>query len=60
MFDLNETENLAESERQVLAIEYVPMQLSSFEGLFGSGEALIKGTVFPELYLPFCAYGGDK
>ena len=60
MFDYNETVSSADADMQVLAIEYVPVQRSSFEVLFNADEALVKGTVFPELYLPFCAEGGSK
>ena len=60
MFNFNEAASSSESNNQVLAIEYVPIQRSSFEKLFGVDEAIVKGTVFPELYLPFCAEGGEK
>ena len=45
---------------QILGIEYVPVQHSSFEDLFSNEEGLIKGTVFPELYLPFCMERGAR
>ena len=48
------------NERQILAIAYIPMQNSDFENLFSVSEALQKGTIFPELYLPFCAERGAK
>lgn len=35
-----------------LAMAFVPFQMSSFEDVFEPDEALCKGTVFPELYLP--------
>ena len=60
MIDYHETAMSRESDRQVLAIEYVPIQSSSFDKLFNSDEALVKGTVFPELYLPFCVKGAVK
>ena len=37
---------------QTLAMAYVPFQMSSFENLYEPDEALCKGTIFPELYLP--------
>lgn len=60
MIDYHETAMSSESDRQVLAIEYVPVQSSSFDKLLSSDEALVKGTIFPELYLPFCAEGEAK
>ena len=45
---------------QTLAIEYVPMQRNDFECVFSAEEGLIKGTIFPELYLPFCGERGAK
>ncbi len=38
---------------QLLAITSIPMQEANFACTYGSDEALIRGTVFPELYLPF-------
>lgn len=53
--DINNTDNI-----QILAIEYVPMQDTDFSNTFSISEALPKGTVFPELYLPFCAERGAR
>ena len=60
MIDYDDNITSEELDRQILAIEYVPVQRSAFDKLFSSDEALIKGTVFPELYLPFVAEGGAK
>ncbi len=43
-----------------LAVASVPMQNTDFDALFALNEALDKGTVFPELYMPFLAAGGAK
>ena len=53
--DINNTDDI-----QILAIEYVPMQDTDFANTFPISEALPKGTVFPELYLPFCAERGAR
>ena len=50
----------ADNEIQRLAISSVPMQESCFENLFSAEESLVKGTVFPELYLPFCRERGAR
>ena len=61
MIYYSEAVNTADNDRQYLAIECVPTQESDFgESLFSFEDALIKGTVFPELYLPFCAEGGAR
>ena len=60
MINYLETVEPFENEKQILAIEYVPVQKSSFENLFDTADALIRGTVFPELYMPFCGAGGAK
>ena len=43
-----------------LAVASVPMHNADFDALFALNEALDKGTVFPELYMPFLAAGGAK
>lgn len=43
---------------QILGIASVPIQNADFGCLFSAEEGLTKGTVFPELYLPFL--GGGK
>ena len=43
-----------------LAVASVPMHKNNFYTLFALNEALDKGTVFPELYMPFLAAGGAK
>ncbi len=53
--DINNTDNF-----QVLAIQYVPMQDADFANTFPISDALLKGTVFSELYLPFCAERGAR
>ena len=45
---------------QTLAITSIPMQDANFDCVYNSEEGLIKGTVFPELYLPFCGERGAK
>ena len=45
-------------DRQILAISYIPMQKSDFENLISGDETLVRGTVFPELYLPFMGERG--
>jgi hypothetical protein len=42
------TEPRDESRRRILAHAYVPWQ--RYEGAFNPKEALMKGTLFPELY----------
>lgn len=44
---------------QILGIASVPVQNANFDCLFSAEEAFGKGTVFPELYLPFLG-GGEK
>ena len=39
-----------------LAMAYVPFQ--KFHMMFDHEEALSKGTIFPELWKPFCGKGG--
>ena len=46
--------------KQVLGIWYVVVQESDFENLYPTNEALNKGTIFPDLYLPFCGDGGKR
>lgn len=41
---------------QMLASAYIPFQTSEFIDLYEPDEALDKGTVFPELYLPCLGY----
>lgn len=48
------------NERQILAIAHIPIQNADFENLFSVSEALQRGTIFPELYLPFCAERGAR
>ena len=43
-----------------LAVASVPMQNADFDALFPLSEGLDKGTVFPELYMPFLAVGGAR
>ena len=43
---------------QMLASAYIPFQISEFDDLYEPDEALGKGTVFPELYLPGLGYVG--
>ncbi len=40
------------NERILLASAYVVYQNSDFENIFEPADALTKGTLFPELYLP--------
>ena len=42
----------------MLASAYIPFQISEFDALYEPDEALEKGTVFPELYLPGLGYDG--
>lgn len=44
--------NKNNSEQFLLASAYVPYQVSDFQNLFEPDEALCKGTIFPELFLP--------
>ncbi len=41
---------------QMLASAYVPFQISEFTDVYEPDEALNKGTLFPELYLPCLGY----
>lgn len=43
-----------------LAMTFVPFQMNNFEDLFEPDEALCKGTIFPELYLPKLAMEVNK
>lgn len=53
--------NYSDTTKQILAIESVPVQIADFDELYNTLEGLVKGTVFPELYLPFCCEkGGTK
>lgn len=45
-------DNNTTHEHLLLASAYVPIQNSNFENIFEPDEALCKGTIFPELYLP--------
>ena len=45
-------------EPMFLASAYIPYQNSSFEDIFEPDEALCKGTIFPELYLPLIGTEG--
>ena len=39
-----------------LAMAYVPFQ--KFQVMYDKAEAFSRGTIFPELYKPFCGKGG--
>lgn len=52
--------HIPNESRQVLAITSIPMQEADFACTYGTNEALIRGTVFPELFLPFMAERGAK
>ena len=58
----NNIETICESgsERQILAISYVPVQNADFSAVFPISEGLVIGTIFPELYLPFSGEGRTK
>ena len=56
----SEAVDIEQGDIQILAISYVPMQNADFSKTFPLDEALIKGTIFPKLYLPFCAERGAK
>jgi hypothetical protein len=43
---------MTNTDNLLFASAYVPYQKSTFENLFEPDEALCKGTVFPELFLP--------
>ena len=43
-----------------LAVASVPLQNADFDALFPPDEGLDKGTIFPELYMPFLAAGGAR
>lgn len=60
MNKISEAVNMQNCDIQILAIPYVPMQNADFSNTFCLEEALIKGTIFPELYLPFCAERGAR
>ena len=45
-------------EPQLLASAYIPFQMSDFQNLYEPDEALSKGTIFPELFLPGLGLGG--
>lgn len=49
-----------EDEVQLLAISYIPMQKANFSCVYSPSEALVTGTVFPELNLPFLGARGAK
>ena len=51
---LSDTTNKAVNDIQILAIPDVCIQNSEFINVFSNEEALKRGTLFPELYLPFC------
>jgi hypothetical protein len=57
---ISDSVDMAHADIQVLAISSVPMQKSNFKDLYSSDDALLKGTVFPELYLPFGKEGSGK
>lgn len=57
---LSDAVETALNDIQLLAIASVPMQNSDFENVFSNDEALVKGTLFPELFLPFCGERGGK
>jgi len=52
------TLNNTSQETLLLASAYVPYQNSSFENVFEPDEALCKGTIFPELFLPMIGTEG--
>ena len=52
--------HIPNESRQVLAITSIPMQNADFACTYNVSEALVLGTVFPELYLPFLAERGAK
>ena len=60
MNQYSEAVHIPGTGRQVLAIAHVPMQNADFSTVFPLGEALDKGTLFPELYLPFLGAGGAR
>lgn len=51
---ISDAVDTAGSDIQILAIPDVHIQNSDFKNVLSNEEALIKGTLFPELYLPFC------
>ena len=60
MNKISEAVDMQKCDIQILAIPYVAMQNADFSDTFSLEEALIKGTIFPELYLPFCAERGAR
>ncbi len=57
---MNQSNDMTCAESRILAVASVPMQEADFDALYPLNEALEKGTVFPELYMPFLAVGGAK
>lgn len=46
---MNQNQN---GEKNIYASAFVMVQNSNFENLFEPDEALCRGTIFPELFLP--------
>ncbi len=60
MKDLMDAVREMNGGNRILAVAYVPIQRADFSETFPIDEALCKGTIFPELYMPFCRERGAK